>query len=228
MRRNGHHPQPRDALVIPAGRGVLPADRLVERADARPHDRQRRLPRRGRTRSRRRRPRGRRASTPRVAGDGRASRRRTYRAPPGLQERVIMSAESPSISNRCRSAIERRAAPRRAGAPRRYCAGQSAGWPSDSAACRGQYASVRISPAPPTGPRPDVHQVPGVGKTLHARVLAHGRDDDAVGKGQVTERKRVEQRSHGCLCGLAGRQSARNQWYAGGRLATRLAAHQAG
>ena len=43
MRRNGHHPQPRDALVIAAGRGVLPADRFVERADARPHDRQRRL-----------------------------------------------------------------------------------------------------------------------------------------------------------------------------------------
>ena len=53
-------------------------------------------------------------------------------------------------------------------------------------------------------PRTEMHQVPFVGKSVLARVLAHGRDDDPVGEGQVTKRDGIEEMGHGSKYGTLG------------------------
>ena len=42
-----------------------------------------------------------------------------------------------------------------------------------------------------------VHEMPVVGQALLRRVLAHGRYGDAVGQGDLTQAKRLEQQTHG-------------------------------
>ena len=42
-----------------------------------------------------------------------------------------------------------------------------------------------------------VHEMPVVGQALLRRILAHGRYGDAVGQGDLTQAKRLEQQTHG-------------------------------
>ena len=57
-----------------------------------------------------------------------------------------------------------------------------------------QVISVNISPAPPMRARAVVHEVPVARHAVDRRVLAHRRDDDAVGERHVAQPERLEHR----------------------------------
>src|SRR6187402_2038205 len=46
------------------------------------------------------------------------------------------------------------------------------------------------------GEAAEMNQVPGMREAVAGDVLAHGRDDDAIGQGQATQRQRSEKRAH--------------------------------